>query len=150
MSVAAHQAGIRALLDDGSFGVFFDPPQSPESLPVEAFPYVVVYLPPGLSTTDVAINVPHRLDIDFRTVCVALPDEPADGEPPADASQMTWIRDRVTRRLAMLRPVVDGRDCTHIEHIASLLPTDDSDVPGRRVLIGGDSWTFVSRVVAAA
>lgn len=141
VDVAAHQAGIRALLTDGpgAFDVWFDPPQSPESLPTQAFPYVVVHLPPGLVTTDVAVNLPHRVDLDFRTVCVALLED-----------QLDWVRDRVVSRLALRRPVVEGRDCTHIRHIGSMPMTADADVPDRRVLNGPDSWEFVSRAVAAA
>lgn len=132
----AHGDAIAALLSGVT--VAQDPPD-PAKLAASAFPYVVLYLPPGVHSSERLASAAHRADIDFRTVCVAT-----------STAQLDYLRAFVVARLALRRPVVPGRICSQIGHLSSLPATVDPDVPERRLWIGGDSWELVSTAAPAA
>lgn len=117
--------------------VFTEPPDSVETLAAPAFPYTVVAVDGGRRSTERYAVAPHRSDYTIRTVVVGL-----------SVAQAQAARDRVVAALALRHPSVAGRVVGRIEHVASLPPTRDLDVPDRSVFVASDNWTFTSTAAA--
>ena len=97
------------------------------------FTYTLDSLDGGRRSTERYAVAPHRSDYTIRTVAVGL-----------SVAQAQAARDRVLASLALVRPVVDGRVTSRIEHVASLPTVKDDDVPSLAVYVAADNWTFVS------
>ena len=130
-----HLVAVAAMLPGR---VFTEPPDSVETLAATRFPYTVVAVDGGRRSTERYAVAPHRSDYTIRTVVVGL-----------SVAQVQAARDRVVAALALrYPPSVAGRVVGRIEHVASLPPTRDLDVPDRSVFVASDNWTFTSTAAA--
>lgn len=101
------------------------------------YPYVILWVPGGVVSSERLGLAPHRRDIRFQSTVVALSDD-----------QARWGAARVRDALAMRRPIVAGWQCSRIEHSSGIAAAQDDTVPGRSVFTVIDFWHVVTSRVA--
>jgi len=110
---------------------------SADHLTANDYPYVILWVPGGVVSSDRLAVAPHRRDIRFQTTTVAIADD-----------QVRWAVAKVRDSLAMQRPDVDGWQCSRIDHPSNMAATEDDSVPDRTIFTAMDSWHFVATRVS--
>lgn len=101
------------------------------------YPYVILWVPGGIVSSERLALAPHRRDIRFQSTIVATSDD-----------QARWAVSHVRDSLALQRPTLTGWQCSRIEHVSDMAAAPDDTVPGRQVLTSLDFWHFVTSRVA--
>ena len=101
------------------------------------YPYVILWVPGGVVSSERLALGPHRRDIRFQSTVVATSDD-----------QARWAVAKVRDSLAMRRPVVTGWQCNRIEHTSDIAAAEDDSVAGRKVFTSLDFWHFVTSRVS--
>lgn len=105
-----------------------------DKLTDDAYPYVILWVPGGVVSSERLAPSPHKRDIRFQSTVVALSDD-----------QARWGVAKVRDALAMQRPVVAGWECDRIGHTSDVASSEDDSVAGRIVFTAIDFWHFVTR-----
>lgn len=104
-----------------------------DKLTDDDYPYVILWVPGGVVSSERLALSPHKRDIRFQTTVVALSDD-----------QARWAVAKVRDSLAMRRPTVAGWQCSRIEHVSNVAASRDDSVADRQVYTSLDFWHFVT------
>lgn len=104
---------------------------SVEDLSDDDFPYVVLYVPPGVRSTSRMGGRHTDRTLYFQTTVVAISDD-----------QARWAQGKVSDALAGAKVTVPGRSSSYVRSIASNAATKDQSVKNRTVWTGIDNWSL--------